>query len=399
MNPKTVFVATNGCPENRLDSARAIEMFKNAGFRILDNPRKSDLILFNACGLTSRSEEESIRIIRKLQKIKKSSAQLVAYGCLPKINKDKIRKLYHGPTFGSDEIDQLGAFLGITSQNQDANANYLIDPIYKNKLLTLKPPTISKLFNPVNCKIQLLNKKLSDIGERVNAIIPEAYVIKTSTGCLSQCSYCAVKLSRGTVKSKSIESIEKEFMQGLKEGNTEFAFIGTDLGAYGRDRGTDLANLLEVLIHHDGDYKIRLRNIHPRFLKEMMPKMEVLLSTGKISYLGSAVQSGNNRILSKMNRRYTVEEYKDIIKAIHRSNPATQIRTQIITGFPGESDKEFEDSLHLLDELHFDMIEVYPFSPRENTVAATIPGAISTKIANARRLRMLSKALENIRTQ
>ena len=195
------------------------------------------------------------------------------------------------------------------------------------------------------------------------------------------------------MKSQSIHKVVDEFKEGLAKGYTEFALLGTDLGAYGRDQGTTLAALLRELVKTEGHYKVKLRNIHPAFLIEMMPELRAIFRCGKISHLGSAAQSGNNRILRRMNRGYRIEDFKEAIRTLHREFPEMQIRTQVMVAFPSETEKEFHDTIRLLDEVHFDFVEVYMFQPRTHTKAAHMQEQIPQKIARRRYHEMYMKSL------
>ena len=254
----------------------------------------------------------------------------------------------------------------------------------KNCLATFKPRELRNKF------FKILNQRYNNA---VNAFHNHSYIIKVSTGCLGACSFCAVKLSRGKVKSKSITDIANEFKEGLKNGYSEFSFIGTDLGSYGLDRNTDLVKLLQRIISIPGDYNIRLRNIHPKFLKRMLPDLRPILASDKISFISVSAESGNDRILKLMRRGYTSDEYVDIIQSIKSVNPNIKIRGQLMVGFPGETDEEFQDSIKLLDILDVDMTEVYKFSPRIGTQAAILPDPVPEEIASERYNTMLKKSI------
>jgi tRNA A37 methylthiotransferase MiaB len=197
------------------------------------------------------------------------------------------------------------------------------------------------------------------------------------------------------VKSKPIEKVLEELEEGLKRGCREFALIGTDLGAYGRDRGANLVDLLRELVGHQGDYEIRLRNVQPRFLIEMLPELREIFRGGKISYLSSAAETGNNRILKEMDRGYKIEEFKEAIGALNREFPNLQIRTQLMVGFPGETEEEFQDTLRLLDEVRFDFVEIYAFQSRPRIRAEKMKDHIPQQVARKRAHRLLMKSLFN----
>jgi len=392
---RNVYVTTNGCPENRIDLARMQKFLIENRWEVVNSIEESDLILFNACGLTHGMEEMSIKIISELNLRKKPSTELIVCGCLPKINSNCLRDVYQNITFGSDEIEQLSEALKIKTNPKNIYANYLIPRYNNGHKNRWRIPNLRKLFSMMAVKRKLFSDYYNQLCEAINAFHPYSFCIKISTGCLTNCSYCAVKISRGKLRSKPLNKVINEFEEGLTKGFTEFSLIGTDTGSYGRDQGITLVTLLRELLARDGDYRIRLRNIQPRFLIEMMPKLQDLFKSGKISYISTAVQSGNNRILKLMDRKYTIEEYKEAIRFINKEFPHIQIRTQIMVGFPSETEEEYQDSVRLLDELNFDFVETYLYSPRPNIKAAKIKEQVPRKVAEQRHTNIFVKSLFN----
>ncbi len=389
-----VYVTTNGCPENRIDSARIIKLFRKNSWKVTNDFRKADIIFFNACGLTERSEKYSLRIINYLKTKKNPSTEFIVCGCLPKINNSCIREIYKGITLDSDDLTKLDEMFAFEKKAENIHANFLI-------------PTISfseENRNSINywirgILVKTLELILKDFGgdNAINVFGPGIFMIKVSTGCLNNCSFCGVKLSRGNVKSKSIDSIIKEVKKGLEKNYKEFGLIGTDLGAYGRDLGVNLVILLREIIKLKGDFKIRLRNIQPRFLIKMMPELREIFQSEKISYFSTAVESGNDRILSLMNRGYTISNYKEAIRIINKEFPKIMIRSQPMVGFPTESEEDFKDTCRLLDEVSFDYAEVYMFQNRPGTRAAEMKGQIDIKTKIIRYCRLLMKTMFNER--
>jgi threonylcarbamoyladenosine tRNA methylthiotransferase CDKAL1 len=383
-----VFLTTNGCPENRIDLAMMRELLIVNKWEVVNSIEESDLILFNACALTHGMQEGSMKIISELNYRKKPSTELIVCGCLPKINNHRLREVYQNITFGSDEIERFSEAFNIKRNSENIYANYLVSQYNSGYKNGRRIPNLKKIFCMKALKRKLYFYRYKSYFEEtrnaINVFRPYSFCIKISTGCLTNCSYCAVKVSRGKLKSKPLNKVIHEFKEGIAKGFTEFSLIGTDTGSYGRDQGITLVTLLKELLAREGDYQIRLRNVQPRFLIEMMPELQELFKSGKISYISTAVQSGNNRILKLMNRKYTIEEYKEAIQLINKEFPHIQIRTQILVGFPSETEEEYQDSVILLDELNFDFVETYLFSPRPNTKAAKIKGQVPRREAEKR---------------
>jgi len=400
---KKVCVITNGCPENRIDCSRMQGFLDDNGYIVTADIQDADVVVFNACGLTCATQEYSVKIIKFVQAQKKPSAELVVCGCLPKINMPRLREVHQGFTF-EHEIEQIGEIIKTQTDTQDAYANNLAPRAHVPTSRRLRLPDLKKIASLMTIKEKLTKPYYDHLDREINVFRRQSFCIKVSTGCLNTCAYCAVKISRGELKSKPISRIVEEFEEGLAKGYKEFSLLGTDVGAYGRDKGKTLVDLLRKLVKRKGDaqhglrhYTIRIRNIQPRFLLDMLPEFRDILRTGKISYLSSAAQSGNNRILGLMKRGYKIEDYKKAILSLKKEFPKLQIRTQIMVGFPSETEEEFEDSLRLLDEIDYDFVEVYQFQSRPNTKAAGMKDQVPAKISRRRYHKAYMKALSNLK--
>jgi threonylcarbamoyladenosine tRNA methylthiotransferase CDKAL1 len=361
-------VLCTGCPESRIDSARIQNFLKKNGWKITKNLKKADLILFRACGLTDKMAINSLSIIRKIKAEKRKDAQFFVWGCLSKIDPKALRTEYNAVTFHEDNIEVLDDILNPKTPVKEVTANYVM-PGFEQKR--------SGLYGFL--------RKLLDFSERCHSVAQNEkfFHIKASTGCLGNCSFCAVRKSRGVVQSKNIEGIISEFRDGLNKGFRYFSLLATDLGAYGRDLGCNLVNLLTEMTKEKGDYKIGLRNFNPYYLNEMFNELKPIFSSGKIWFLSSAVESGSNRILKLMNRRYKVQDFKRCIQSLNKDYPDIFLRTQIIVGFPTETTEDYQKSVRLLNELKFGWVEVYKFSPRKGTAAATMAGQVPQKIKDS----------------
>lgn len=365
-------VTTNGCPENRVDCAKIEVFLVNNGWTLTTNIIEADLIIFNSCGLTKATENQSINIIKLLRKKKKREARLILTGCLHHIHQARVKENFQGDIFEYNDLGHLSDLLQIGIAPKDLPANYLIPE--KLPLLNIRiKENLSKLLhlNLYSLLTKLNRKKYKQLWNSINIVQPNTFYVKVCSGCSKSCSYCAVKLSRGAVKSKPINKIKDEVITGLEAGFKDFALIGTDLGSYGDDCQCDLIELLQELNSIDGNFRIKLRNVHPKLYIHNLPRFLDVLTPGKITYMTSAVQSGNNRILHEMHRGYKIEDFIFAVNSIKAVFPNFMIRTQIMVGFPGESDVDFQDTLQLLDKVQFNFIEVYRYSPRPGTLAAT----------------------------
>ena len=385
---KEACVLTNGCPESQLDSARVKTYIAENGWQIVDDVKDADLILFNACGLTVSSESNSIHSIHNIKKQIKDNQRLIVWGCLPKIDPETLFQTHQELSFGEREVDKLDKIIEATKSINEVTVNEICQPVHKegtwHRLTKIDrlPVTFANLL------YQRLTKK--DLYRSSDSSI---FYIKIATGCLGNCSYCAVKKSRGNIKSKPIDDVMDEFKAGLSLGFKEFSLMGTDLGPYGRDLGYNLADLITKMVNEKGDFKIGLRNIHPLFLKQMINDLVPAFATGKIWFTGVAVESGSDRILSLMKRGYSVGDFKEGIQRLKKAHPDLFISTQIMVNFPTETKNDFAESMNLLEESNFDFTEIYSFSPRPGTAAADMEGRVPGRVAYFRELRMVTRAL------
>ena len=351
---KKASVLCTGCPESGIDSTRVKNFLVENNWTITDQLEEADLIIFRACGLTNKDITNSIQVIRQLNTQKKENAKLIVWGCLPKIDIKALRTVYTGITFGENEINILDEILEAQKPIADVTANFSMQNFNR------KSPGFNRKLE------EYFANKFSIAGSK------SVFEIKVSTGCLGNCSFCNVRRSRGLVHSKSIEEIITEFRNGLEKGFRNFGLLATDLGAYGRDLGHNLVDLLAELLKEKGDYRIGLRNINPYFLSEMFETLKPIFASGKIWFLSTAVESGSDRILKLMNRKYQIQEFIECIRILNNQYPNILLRTQLMVGFPTEANKDFRLTMKLIDKLKFDWVEIYIFSPNKGTPASTI---------------------------
>jgi len=384
-------VVCTGCPENRIDGARMQETLRASGYEIASSHDQADLVVYVSCALTHRTQEHSVEMVRLLRREMRPDAWLIVCGCLPKINPARLREVYDGPTFGSDEVDCLASLVG--ARGDGGRANYLLPRAgMLGPLARLR--TSYEACGPYLVVTALLDRLYT---RRLNAATTEfrgdAYCIKVSTGCDHHCTYCAVRISRGAVRSKPIQEVAKEFDEGLLLGHREFALIGTDLGSYGHDRGQTLTDLLDRLLQRKGDYELRLRNVHPQYIIRENAALCDMVRTGHITHIATALQSGSDAVLRRMGRGHRAGEFAEAVAALHEANPRLELRTQVIVGFPGETDAEFEETVRWIDRSPFEYTEVYLFEARPGTAAEALTNPVPRAVAARRRNRLYTHAL------
>ena len=380
----TIYVSCNGCEDGRLSSAYVEKFFKMNKCTVTRDAAQADLIVFYACGLTKENENDSLRVLEKLQSTKKTDSELIVWGCLTKINPRLLATVYDGPFIEPKNLD----FFDTVLEKVDVPMNR----IHAN---TLIPPETTECGH--------IAFRFTGLASNARARIRENRVcwIHTVKGCSHACTYCSDRCAWGRINSRPIDRIVSEFKTGLLSGYDRFCLIGSDLGAYGTDTGNTLIDLLTRLVSIDDrrDYKIILPQMNPFHLKQMHNDLEKIFDSGKIGVFGSQVQSGSNRLLQIMGRNYTVEDWTEHMLRIRKRSPKILLETHLMVGFPTETDEDFRATLNLLDKILLDKITVFKFSTRPHVAASHFPGQIPETIKKSRWRKLSMKATLNMMTR
>ena len=407
---KSAFVIANGCHECFVD-ASIVQKFlqERHGLILADNIAEADIIVLLGCAVMQPKEEQSREFIKIALERKKQGSQVIVSGCIAK-TRPELAAQYGSSCNGlAAEIENLVGLVGEYSQYQ---ANFPYQPYrgHKKDLLgsvarrvrqktfvesmkhggKIEDWMLRYLSNPL---LAVLSRYKDFVEAKIDVWDSETYTIKVSTGCRGNCSYCSIRNSRGSVRSKSLECVLEEFNTGFQKGYRNFALIGTDIGDYGKDHGNDLLDLLKTLIEIPEHFNLRLRNVNPRWIIANGAAFHDVLRSGKIAYMESPIQSSSNRILQLMRRGYRAEDFLDAIQEIRNVCPSLFIKSQIIVGFPGESDEDFRHSLDCCRSRLFDYVDVFRYSDRPNTDAALLPDKLPQNLIMKRYRKLFFRSL------
>ncbi|MBW2977230.1 tRNA (N(6)-L-threonylcarbamoyladenosine(37)-C(2))-methylthiotransferase [Candidatus Woesearchaeota archaeon] len=354
-----VFIKTFGCSLNQSDSEVMAGLLKKANFEIVKNSKEADLIIINSCTVKRPTEK---RFFKYLEKVKELEKPIIIAGCIPQTDPEKVSGY---SLVGTSQINNI-----VEIVEETINGGLLVS-LTEEKNQRLNLPKIRK--NPV------------------------VEIIPISEGCLGEpCAYCKVKSARGDLKSYAKEDVLRQINHAVREGVKEIWITAQDTGCYGKDINESLPSLLKEVINIPGDFKIRLGMANPNHILEFLDKLiEVYKSEKMFKFLHVPVQSGNNDILKAMRRKYTVEEFKHIIKRFRKAIPDISIATDIICGFPGETEEQFDDSLKLIKEIKPDVLNRSRFWPRPKTEAADMEDQIHGK-ETKRRSQLITSIFHNI---
>lgn len=336
-----VFIETYGCTMNQADSdiMRGVITRK---FKLADTADDADVVIINSCGVIEFTER---KIIKRALELKRLGKKIVMAGCLPRISTKKV-EIVSEAMLSPDNIHKID----MAVESALAGRKFVL--IGKNS-------TIDKSeLHTIKCRL------------RENAIA----IVSISEGCVGRCTFCATRFARGRLRSFSLESIVEEVKTCVKMGFKEIQLTSQDTGAYGLDKGRYmLPELLNKISKIDGDFRVRVGMMNPRHAVEMLDDLINAFSSEKIyKFIHVPVQSGDNKVLKDMRRDHTVEDYIEVVSTFRNEFNDVMVSTDIIVGYPTESEESFWKSYELLEETEPDIVNITRFSKRPFTPASKL---------------------------
>ena len=353
---KKVAFHTLGCKVNQYETEAMEKIFEENQFKIVEDTEVADVYVINTCTVTNLSDRKSRQFIRKVKKINKDAIVAVV-GCYSQVSPEEVEK-----------IEGVDVIIGTSDRNKIVELCEKAK--YENKKINIvRSIKTYKEFEKI---------EVEDIKSKTRAYI------KIQDGCNQFCSYCIIPYARGPIRSRDKDDILSEIEILSKSGFKEIVLTGIHVASYGKDLGDiNLGELIQEIALIKDIERIRLSSVEPNLITEDF--MNILVSTKKVcDHFHLSLQGGSNNILKKMNRKYTREEYKEKVDLIRKYMPDAGITTDIIVGFPGETEKEFNETIEFVREIGFSRIHVFKYSPRKGTPAAKYKNQVHGKIKNQR---------------
>lgn len=385
---KTVYINSAGCNENLLDGEILKSIVRNANLSLIDDPKIADLIVYNTCAFKKRQEDITIRTIKKLQRIKKSGAELIVCGCVVAINRERLQKVFEGASFVPFELRRFLTIIGTKGIEQVEEVNHIGRASFSTQIFGRS--LIDKIY-----LVKSALKKISGIDFLPNFDILDflgdenTFFLRISRGCLNKCGYCAVRFAQGPLVSMLPQRVLENVKNAIRQGHKRIFLSATNISIYGQDIGADFLDTLEQIVSQEGDYKIVIHNLEPFGITEDAEKFLKIFSSPRISAFYCPINSGSQDVLERMNRKYDVVKLMETLSVLRKSNPGVLIRTEFIIGYPGETWKDFFKTVLLIAKFKFSLIDLHRYSPRPNTEALYLEGKVPAPIKYLRYLMLL----------
>ena len=364
--PQSFFVVTYGCQMNAHDSEKLAGMLKEMGIREAEEREEADFVIFNTCCVRENAERRALGNVTWLREIRKRNPGLIiaVCGCM---------------------IQEPGMAEKILHQYKFINLAFGTSNLHKF------PELLFRTLNTDRNTVVVENADVIPEGLPVSRTRKEAAYVTVMYGCNNFCSYCIVPYVRGRERSRESGRILQEAEELLRNGVQEIMLLGQNVNSYGKDLDHDGMSFAGLLRELDrlGIPRIRFMTSHPKDLSD-----ELIDAMGNCRHIlpqfHLPVQSGNDRILKEMNRHYTREQYLDRVRRLREAVPGIGLSTDIIVGFPGETEAEFQDTMTLVDEVRFDSAFTFIYSPRIGTRAAAMDGQIDPEVSKDRIQRLIA---------
>lgn len=364
---KKVAFLTLGCKTNQYETNGMMQQFLDAGYEICNADEEPDIYIVNTCTVTNIADRKSRQSLRKVKN--KKDTIVIAVGCYAQVAKDTLQNM--------PEIDII-----LGNKEKKNIIKYIEDyEISRNKIVDVANINMQQDFDEYGCITYTEQARTT---------------IKIQDGCNNFCSYCLIPYARGRVRSRNKENILEEARKIANKGIKEIVLTGIHIASYGKDFNEEyeLVDLLEDLNKIEGIERIRLGSLEPTIITEEF--VERLTKLDKIcNHFHLSLQSGCDETLKRMNRKYTTKEFREVVKRLRNNIKDVNLTTDIIVGFPGETEEEFNTTYEFLKEIKFYKMHIFKYSKRDGTIAATMPNQIDGNIAEQRSKKLIELSERN----
>ncbi|CCB88518.1 30S ribosomal protein S12 methylthiotransferase RimO [Simkania negevensis] len=350
-----------GCPRNLVDTEVMLGILLKAGYEITPHLEEADHIIINTCGFLEASREESLGTVEEAIEGRKKGARVIVTGCMVQTHEMEIKKHYPSVDYflGSGDVENI--------------------------LKAVKEPTHGSHVTDARSYLEA-----GEVPRQISTPSHFAY-LKIAEGCRKRCAYCIIPTIKGPLKSKPVDRILKEFRLLRNQGVQEIILIAQDLGDWGKEHGykrsEGLIHVLQEILKEEGDFWLRLLYLYPDEIT--LPLIQLMKSDPRICpYLDMPIQHVNNTILKAMHRATSKEQIIETLQWLRMEIPDISVRTSLIVGFPGETDKQFQELVEFIQEYPLDQVGIFQYSQEPGSVAASLPDQVPEDVKKKRQHRL-----------
>ena len=368
-----------GCKVNAYETEAMQQLLEEAGYEIVSFHEKADVYVINTCSVTNMADRKSRQMLHRAKKMNPDAA-VVAAGCYVQTKEEEAKQdlaidILIGNNQKNELVHRLDEFFAEREEANAENAQKESDTNHQNKV-----EAVVDINHEPQCFEEM---SLTKTAEHTRAFV------KVQDGCNQFCSYCIIPYARGRVRSRNIESVLKEIRGLAKMGYQEVALAGIHLSSYGVDCEESLLHLIQEIHKIDGIRRIRLGSLEPQIVTEEFARE--LSSLEKICpHFHLSLQSGCDATLKRMNRKYTVAQYEEGCRLLRKYFTHPAITTDVIVGFPGETEEEFETTKAFLEKIHFYEMHIFKYSKRQGTRAAVMENQVPEEIKTKRSAELIA---------
>jgi tRNA A37 methylthiotransferase MiaB len=388
-----------GCPRAQVDTARVRAYVNANGWSMTDRLEDADVVMVTTCGFNADSEVRSLSVLDSADARRKQGSRLIILGCLAEIDSKTLEARYDAalvPPVRSSDLDRITGARVRLADVPDPNviephieeASRHFDDTVRHPMDGRARAHLRKVMATCGLDERRWRRGL-DRGLAAMLRRESVYSIRVAEGCLGECTYCAIRFAAGPLRSKPLQEVLTEFDSGLACGFTHFKFIAGDLGCYGQDIGTNIAELLTAVMERPGDFEVTLLDFDLKWFIAYGAALISLLARNqkRVRALLVPVQSGSELVLGRMRRGHTAGDARRVLTELRQACPDIALETHVLVGFPGETDRDFQDTIDLLRAVRFDRVEFYDYEDRPNTQASAMPAKIPASVIRARSAR------------
>lgn len=383
------------CASSRVYVKHYEDYIRAHGAAVVPEVRDADIVLIDTCAYSDQKEALSLGLIREHARRGRPDAKVIVCGCLAGINPQLLQQHFQGEFFAPKNERHLAYILNL--DEEAARFITPLDPRGRFMGADFRGPTwtytqavrAARQLHRLDHAVRLervpiaaaLSRKMLACSQAAN---PHAYAIAISQGCLGQCSFCVIPMAKGETTSLPLGLVVDKVRDVMAQGVRKVILTSEDSGAYGKDLGTNIVDLLRRLDQIPGELQLHINLFDPRWLRTLGEDLIAVMRSGRVRYLQLPLQSGSDSCLARMRRAYRTEHVLPWIRRMRRELPGLALATQIIAGFPAETDAEHEATRAVLREGLFDLVEVFPFSERKGAAAEQLPGRLPLAVREER---------------